>query len=243
MSAHDHPRFWTPHLAPGPVTLEESQAHHALHVLRLKVGDAVELFDGRGARARGHIAPAGRREAVVDVQEMLPPAPAPKPAVHLAFAVPKGKRLDWLLEKATELGAASLQGVLFQRSIAGGEELSDAKSRRWLDHCIAAARQCELDRLPELRPMIALADLLAAAPGALRLLGDPAPAAAGIFDALPATPPDDVVILVGPEGALTDEESARAVAAGFVPVRLGRTILRVETAAMALVAAAAARYS
>lgn len=243
MSAHDNPRFWTPGLAAGAVTLDEAQAHYALHVLRLKPGAAVELFDGLGLRARGRIDQATRREVVLAVEELLSPSLPPRPAVHLAFAVPKGKRLDWLLEKATELAAASLQAVVFQRSVAGGDELSHAKYQRWLDHCIAAARQCELDRLPEIRPMAALDALLAAAPGPLRLLGSPEPSARGLFEALPATPPEDVQILVGPEGGLTDDESARAIGAGFIPVRVGRTILRVETAAMAMTAAVTARYS
>ncbi|MCY2926008.1 MAG: 16S rRNA (uracil(1498)-N(3))-methyltransferase, partial [Planctomycetota bacterium] len=111
MSAHDSPRFWAPGLAAGALALDEAQAHYALHVLRLKPGAAVELFDGLGLRARGRIDQATRREVVLAVEELLPPSPPPRPAIHLAFAVPKGKRLDWLLEKATELGAASLQGV------------------------------------------------------------------------------------------------------------------------------------
>lgn len=242
MSAHDSPRFWTPGLAAGTVTLDDAQAHYAMHVLRLKAGAAVELFDGLGARARGRIDHATRREVILTVEELLPPSPTPRPTVHLAFAVPKGKRLDWLLEKATELGAASLQGVVFQRSVAGGDELSHAKHQRWLDHCVAAARQCQLDRLPELRPMLPLTDFLAAAPCPLRLLGAP-DAPGGVFDALPAVPPEALQILVGPEGGLTDDETASALAAGFIPVRLGRTVLRVETAAMALTAAATARYT
>jgi 16S rRNA (uracil1498-N3)-methyltransferase len=243
MTSHDRPRFWTPQLTSSQVTLSDAEAHHAVHVLRLEAGDAVRLFDGRGARAEGRIASVKRSEVTVDVGTRLPPAPPPRPAVHLAFAVPKGKRLDWLLEKATELAAASLQPVCFERRVAGGESLSQTQCRRWLDHCIAAAKQCGLDRLPEIRQTVGLNDLPAEPAGALRLLGSADASAEAIHGALPAAAPEEVMILVGPEGGLTDHESARAAQAGFHGVRLGHTVLRLETAAVALLAAVVARYS
>jgi 16S rRNA (uracil1498-N3)-methyltransferase len=217
------------------------ESHHAAHVLRLAAGSRVELFDGRGGRAEGHVERVKRGEVAVAIDHRDAPSRRPHPAVHLAFSTPKGNRLDWLLEKATELGAASLGAVIFQRTVAGGREPSEAKARRWLGQCIAAAKQSGLDFLPELRPPLRLADLLAAPPGPLRLAGDSAGDARPLPEALSALgDQQDVLLLVGPEGGLTEDERAAVRAAGFTFVRLGRTVLRIETAAIALLAATVA---
>jgi 16S rRNA (uracil1498-N3)-methyltransferase len=256
----EFPRFHVPGLVAPTVELPQGEAHHALNVLRLRVGAEVELFDGLGRSAAGKLAVATRGRVVVGIERVEGPAPRPTPIVHLAFAVPKGKRLDWLLEKATELGAASLQPVVFHRGVAGGGELTDAKRERWLSHCVAAAKQCGLDFLPEIRPLVGCAVLSAAhrlpsgASGVqqsrrgdlhtlpLRLVGDSRPDAATFVDALraeagPGAPVGEVLILVGPEGGLTDDERRAAIEAGFIRVRLGATTLRTETAAVALLAA------
>ena len=106
-------RFFAEDLSPGPLALAAGEAHHALHVLRLRAGTEVELFDGRGGTAAGTIAAVRRGEVTVEVAAIRPAVEREGPAIHLASAVPKGKRLDWLLEKATELGAASLRPVAF----------------------------------------------------------------------------------------------------------------------------------
>ncbi len=237
-------RFIVPGLpgqAPCTVELPADEARHARTVLRIKAGREVELFDGRGAVARGRVAEAAKRSVTVAV-ETVRRDPRVGPRVHLAFAVPKGKRLDWLLEKATELAAASLRPVQFARSVAGGDVLTDAKRHRWAVHCQAAAKQSGLNFLPELCEMTPLADYLAAAAGeGVHLLGDLAPDAAPLARAIgPDQAGATIDVLVGPEGGLTDDERAAAIAAGFRPVRLGTTTLRIETAAAALLAGIAA---
>ena len=112
-------RFFVPDLPDSPggvVELPTQQAHHAAGVLRLKSDAEVALFDGCGAVAQGRLVDVGRGKvtARIDRIDLFPRA---GPLVHLAFSVPKGKRLDWLLEKATELGAAALQPVVFERSV------------------------------------------------------------------------------------------------------------------------------
>lgn len=216
-----------------PLSVEE--AHHALHVLRLRDGDEAEVFDGSGGRCRGRVSPGKKGAVAIVVEEMLPALARATPLVHLAFAVPKGKRLDWLLEKATELGAASLQPIVFERSVAGGDDLSDNKRQRWLGHCVAAAKQCGLDYLPELRPPVSLAEGLRGFDG-LGLFGDLAAGATSAGETLGRRCGRDVTILVGPEGGLGDLERDALLAAGFVGIRLGRTVLRIETAAIALLA-------
>jgi len=235
------PRFFVPDLTGPQASLPAGECHHALNVLRLRAGDAVELFDGRGRSAEGRVVQVGRDGVVVDVERVRPPARRAGPRIHLAFAVPKGKRLDWLLEKAAELGAASLTPVVFHRSVAGGEEMGEAKRRRWEGHCVAAAKQSGLAFLPELREPVALDGLLASSPTGLRLLGDADDKAAPVARAVAGRRGDQpIILLVGPEGGLTDDERLAAAAAGFQPVRLGGTILRIETAAVALLAAAVA---
>lgn len=233
-------RLYCPSLAPGLLELPGSEAHHAARVLRLSAGAAVELFDGCGRYARAEVRDVARSHVTVDVGEVAED-PAIRPGVHLGFAVPKGKRLDWLLEKATELAAASLQPVIFARSVAGGESLSNAKRERWMGHCISAAKQCGLNVLPELRPARPLEDVLADGQGdMLRLLGDTAdhaPALREVLDRATAGGEGEILLLIGPEGGLTDEERDACLEAGIHPIRLGQTTLRIETAAVALLSA------
>jgi 16S rRNA (uracil1498-N3)-methyltransferase len=229
-------RFFAPDLSSPTVVLGESEAHHALHVLRLKADQPVELFDGRGRCALGRIATAGRREVVVAVDAVEGPAPAPLPRIHLAFAPPKGKRLDWLLEKAAELGAASLRMLICSRSVvepAGGS----AALARYQAICVSAVRQSRQVYLPEIVLPVEFADFLHQArqgAGILAHGGPHVPALAQL--ALPAGTAD-VTVLIGPEGGWTDQEIAQAEQAGFTPARLGHSTLRVETAAIAMIAA------
>lgn len=225
------------------VELDQAEAHHAAHVLRLRAGAAVELFDGRGRRARGRIAQLRRSEVTVEVVERLPEAECTLPRLHLGFAVPKGKRLDWLLEKATELAAASLRAVVFERSVVGEDELSDHKRQRWLGHCVSAAKQCGLDLLPELVAPAGVREFARAARSAgwLGLVGDLGESCAPLSAALAGrSPGQDVALLVGPEGGLSQAERSLLAEEDFRSVRLGRTTLRIETAAVALLAAARA---
>jgi 16S rRNA (uracil1498-N3)-methyltransferase len=243
-------RFYVPDLAEGAeVPLPPAEAHHAAHVLRLGPGAPIEVFDGCGRTAEARIAAVRRGRVTLAVGAVRGPARRPEPRVCLAFAVPKGSRLDWLLEKATELGVAALRPVRFERSVAGAGDFSDAKRAKWLGHCIAAAKQSGLNWLPDLQDPLPLAGFLAdPAPG---LFGDLAGDAVTVPQAIarlrgsaaPATRrAGDITVLVGPEGGLTDAEREAVRAAGLLPVRLGHTTLRIETAAIALVAATIAAW-
>jgi 16S rRNA (uracil1498-N3)-methyltransferase len=234
------PRFFVPDLpaeAPAHVDLPQAEAHHALHVLRLRAGAAVELFDGRGRRAEGRIADADRRRVAVAVERAWTESRPAGPLVHLAFAVPKGSRADWLVEKATELGLASLRPTIFERSVAGKEPLSAAKRERWLGHCAAAAKQAQVNWLPAIEDAAPLGDVLARASGALILVGDTTAEAMPVLEAMARRADEEILLVVGPEGGLAEGERALLRAAGAVAVRLGRSVLRVETAAIALAAA------
>lgn len=237
-----HDRFFVDDLAGESVALSVGEAHHAMHVMRLGVGDAVELFDGRGGAADGTIVEARRGKVSISIANLRGPMARPGPVIHLAFAVPKGKRLDWLLEKATELAAGSLTPVGFERSVVDPGELAGAKRERWIGHCVSAAKQSGLAWLPELHNPQALGDFLArfAGSGQAGLVGSAESDAGSVRDALASVvtaPAGEICLLIGPEGGLTDGEYAAAGAAGFAPVRLGSTTLRIETAAIALIAA------
>ena len=199
------------------------------------------MFDGRGTVAQGTLADVDRRAVTVEIDSTAR-RPRQRPLVHLAFATPKPKRLDWLLEKASELAAASLRAIIFHRSVSGAGPLTESKRRRWSARCLAAAKQSGMNFLPELLPTLALGEYLAldAAPGDMRLLGDLGPDACPLARAAQPDHTGDVHLLIGPEGGLTGQERTDAVSAGFVPVRLGATTLRIETAAAALLAAVTA---
>ena len=237
------PRFFVPDLpadAPARAELPPAEAHHALHVLRLRAGAAVELFDGRGQRAEGHIADVARRRVAVAVERAWTesrPAPGAPGLVHLAFAVPKGSRADWLVEKATELGLASLRPTIFERSVAGKEPLSAAKRERWLGHCAAAAKQAQVNWLPAIEDAAPIGDVLTRASGALILVGDTTADAMPVLEAMARRADEEILLVVGPEGGLAEGERTLLRAAGAVAVRLGRSVLRIETAAVALAAA------
>lgn len=231
------PRFYAADLSPEAVELPQGEAHHARNVLRLRPGAAVELFDGAGRAAQGALEKVGKGGVRVGVQHRSGPGARPAPLVELAFAVPRGERVDILLEKATELGAACLQPIVFERSVAGGEALSPAKRARWVGHCIAAAKQCRLDFLPELRDPCLLADYLAGCRCGRKLVGDIDRSAQPLATALGGWTPDETIcLLVGSEGDISPDEWPAVRRGGFVGVRLGHAALRVETAAIALLA-------
>ncbi len=227
-------RFFAESLDGEVVELSAGEAHHARHVLRLADGAEVEVFDGAGSVAAGAFRPVGKKAARVEIARRRRGEPA-RPVVEVAFAVPKGRRLEWLLEKATELGASRLSPVVFQRSVVRPSWTPHAL-RRWRATCVAAAKQCGSAWLPRIDPPAPLEEHLARCQAGARIVGDAdgqtLVAALGRHRAL-----EVAALLVGPEGGLTSAERQAAAEAGFVPVRLGRLTLRTETAAVALLVA------
>lgn len=200
-------RFHVAELRPGTVTLDAPQSRHASRVLRLRPGDAVMLFDGRGREGRGAVVESGRR-VVVDVPR-VDEVPAPSTLV-VAAAVPKGRRADVMIEKLSELGVAAFQPVPFERGVR-----MPASPARFERIAVESAKQCGRARVMEIRaPGWPQGRLVVADPGAPRRL----------------RPGDGDVAVVGPEGGLTDGERARLAGAAFAS--LGPTILRIETAAI-----------
>ena len=230
-------RFHTenPLRAGGVSLLPESSAHHALHVLRLRPGDEVVLFNGRGGEYAGRIAAMDRLRITVDVLQHRPLERESPLAVTLVQGVSAGEKMDFTVQKATELGVAALQPVVAARStgrITG--ERAELKRAHWQRVAIAACEQCGRNRVPEVLPVLPLAQFCAADPAAgARLLLSPL-AELGLRG---ATLGGAVTLAAGPEAGFTAEEEALLAQSGFVPVRLGPRVLRTETAALAALAA------
>ena len=227
--------------AGAEILLDADRAHYLRNVLRLKSGDAIALFNGRDGEWRARIASFGRRDARLTVATPSRPQRA-APDLWLAFAPIKRQRVDWLVEKATELGVASIQPVTAARSVLRLKgERADKKIAHWRGIAIAACEQCGRNRVPVIHELLDFADWAASlraqaadTPGA-RLLLSLRPASLALSQALPAT--GAVTLLNGPEGGLSPAEEEAALAGGFVPVSLGPRVLRAETAPIAALAA------
>lgn len=212
--------------------------HYLRDVLRLKTGDRAIVFDGAGREAEVELQSPGdarRQPAPLRVVEIRHATNEVSIRLTLLQAVPKGDRMDWLVEKATELGVYAIRPVVTERGIVRvkpGEKSN--RSDRWQRIAESAARQCGTAWVPEVRPVAGLSDSLADGRQAdLFLVGSLDPAARPLRDVVRdrgslAT----AALLIGPEGDLTPHELSLARDAGAVPVTFGRRVLRVETAAV-----------
>lgn len=253
------PRIFSPHaLALGPCTLGSQNAGNAvrhLQVLRLDAGAAITLFDGRGGEWQAQVVQTRKHEVALDITAHLAIEREARVPVHLALGMPANDRMDFLVEKATELGVASIQPLVTSRSVLrlSGERAAK-KTAHWQAIAVAACEQCGRNRVPPIHPVATLDAWLASQAGhaapssqsaapltSLRwLLGfDPdawAVSAARVQpgDAQPAALA--VTVLSGPEGGLTAEECAEAKRQRFVTVSLGPRILRADTAPLAALA-------
>ncbi len=215
------------------VLLDTDESHHAIKVLRLQFGDAVELLDGAGRILEGRIASTDRRAVGIEVTRVRH-QPAPPP-VALAPALIKGRAMDWMIQKATELGATAISPLVLDRSVV---RVSPAEADDWIGGwratCLEACKQCGNAWMPRLDPPRSLEAFLAnRTPGRLVVasLLEEAMTARRIFDH--AQDPGTVTLVIGPEGDFTERESAALLAAGARPLSLGPLVLRAETAATA----------
>ncbi len=215
----------------GSCVLDESVSRH-LRVLRLDVGVLIGLRDGQGGVAAGRIARITKTQVVVDVGDVLQVAPLPP--VHLLVPVADRDRMLWLAEKACELALTSWRPVIWRRSRSvspRGEGITfQAKLRARMEGALA---QSEGAWLPQLFPEASLERALLAAPPGDRVVLDPTGTPLSGRHG-PLTAP--VVIALGPEGGIEEDEMAALVGAGFARMRLGSTILRFETAGVAALA-------
>jgi len=227
-------------LEPGrSCPLPPPQAHHAMRVLRLKLGECVTLFNGDGAEYAAVVVEASRDCFALKVtgrEVMDREAPF---AVTLAQAVSSGERMDYTIQKAVELGVAAIQPLEARRSVVRlSEDRAQKRLAHWQAVAIAACEQCGRNRVPRVVPLMQLNEFLAGhtarRESERRVLLSPH-SARGLRDL--ERPVGAIVMLAGPEGGFTPEEERAAAQAGFVPIRLGPRVLRTETAAVAALAA------
>jgi 16S rRNA (uracil1498-N3)-methyltransferase len=223
------------------LALPERAARH-VQVLRLQPGDVITLFNSQGGEFQATIERMGRSDVQVQIDAHSDVERETRRAVHLAVGMPANERMDWLVEKASELGAASITPLMAERSVLRLKgERADKKVAHWQGVAIAACEQCGRNRLPPVHAVDTLADWLAALPPAssaeprlllsLRAGTQPLAHAMAAYDS--TTP---VTLLSGPEGGLSTAEEDAALARGFLPVTLGPRVLRAETAPLACLA-------
>lgn len=213
------------------VELPEGAAHHAARVLRLRDGDAVVLFDGRGGEYEARLSMPGRA-VFAETAERRDPARESPLAVTLVQALSSSDKMDLTIQKAVELGVAAIQPVVSARSLVRlSAERGERKLAHWRRIAIAACEQSGRNLVPPVAEPLALESYRAPAGASKVLLS---PSGDGRLSQLAKTP---VVLAAGPEAGFSDEEERMLERAGFVPVRLGPRILRTETAALAALAA------
>ncbi len=228
-----------------PLPLSEGQelalppeAVRHVQVLRHQPGDVLTLFNGQGCDWPAQVLSMGRQQVVVRVGQGTAVDSELKLAVTLAVVMPANDRMDFLVEKATELGVAALQPLMSERSVLRlSGERAQKKQAHWQAVAVAAAGQCGRARVPEVAAVQALGSWLAglpAEPQARWLLSPLAPQALQKS----AWPTHRLTVLSGPEGGLSREEEALAQRQGFVPQSLGPRILRADTAPLAVLACA-----
>ena len=227
-------RFYCPQLpAVGSAQLEDSEAHHLIHVLRHAVGDVVELFDGQGFAAQCRVAVIRKRDVTVEVVEAKRDVPSAK-ALILATSVPKGERFDWLIEKSTELGVSRIIPMTTQRSVV---DPRGSKLDKLRNTVITACKQSGRNTLMTIDPVTRFEDVLrTVSKESLSLIAHPS--GQSVEKVLSAVSPnrDHKLVLIGPEGGYSAEEIDAALEFGVHSINLGSNILRMETAAIAVAA-------
>lgn len=227
-------RFHVDQLSEGTVHLDVRQSRHLRDVLRIRAGENVELFDNAGKRAAAVVVETG--EPVVLKVERVEQGHAAGVELIIAAAVPKGPRADWMVEKLSELGVARYTPLETARSVVHPEA---GKLQRWGRIAEESAKQCKRGGVMQIGAPTGLKTICADAAwqDAVRWCMAAGEGSVGIMEALPpVSARQTVVALIGPEGGWTDDELKLVEMSRFHLVRLTRTILRVETAALAVAA-------
>lgn len=217
--------------------LPPDAAHHAGRVLRLEVGDAVALFDGRGGEFDARVTRMERGDVWVKTGAHRSIERESKLQVVLVQGLSSGDRMDFTVQKAVELGVSAIQPVAMERSVVKlRDERASRRVEHWQNLVISACEQSGRNQVPQVAPVLEFRQWIAQLPDAVetRLLMSPA-ALVSLREFAPA--PQQVLLLAGPEGGLSPVENEVAQSRAFKPVRLGPRVLRTETAAIAALAA------
>lgn len=214
---------------------DAGQLHHLRDVLRLKVGNEVSVFDGEGNEYHCTIAEQNKKQAVLHIEACKAP-PTHQPKLTIACAIPKQSRMDDIIDKLTQLGADSIIPLTAERVIIKLKKDGEARLERWRRIALSASEQSHRNALPLISSVKGLKEVLDEAKGyQLKLVPTMTGERKTIGKVLSVSSPASIFVLIGPEGDFTPEEIQETLDADFIPVSLGNSVLRVDTAAIAVV--------
>lgn len=228
--------FPTPPTVGEVIELTGDEGRHAVSVKRTSVGEQIELVDGHGTRAVITVTGVSGKDRLTGVVDCAANEPAPRPTVTVIQALPKAARSELTVDLLTQAGADVIVPWQAGRSVANWGKKQDKGLAKWRAAARAAAKQSRRSRIPEITPVVdqaAVAALIQAAPLALMLHED----ATGKITDQPVAQVDSVVLIIGPEGGISQAELDAFTAAGAHPVRLGPEVLRTASAGMVALAA------
>ena len=222
------PRFFTPGIDPAAptVTLSEEESHHARHVMRLRFGDVVGVFDGRGREWTASVQLVAARRVILALREPRAAAAEPPVAVTLGVAMLKGDHMDAVVRDATMLGVTAIVPLVTAHVVVAKAARTAAAVERWRRVAIASAKQCGRAVVPDVRAPMVFRDALETASCKL-ICVEPGSAPARV---VPREAPRDAWLLTGPEGGWAADEIEQAVGAGAIPITLGARTLRADAA-------------
>lgn len=237
------PRFYYPQtLAIGSVIDLPAQTAHHVFVLRLAVGDPIHLFNGAGGAYVATLLEVGKKQVRAEVKVFLPEEIELPFSLTLAQALPEGSKMDWIIEKAVELGVNTIQPLAAQRCVVRlSAERAEKKSAHWQAIIEAATEQCGRNRLAHLSPLIDLSKWLTQQDMHKRILLSPR-AEQSLASWAQHHPAQAVTLMIGPEGGFSDEEETLALRQGALMLSMGPRILRTETAGLAAISVLSAAW-
>ncbi|MDP9532118.1 16S rRNA (uracil(1498)-N(3))-methyltransferase [Pseudomonas protegens] len=221
-------------LSLGEHELPEAQAHYIGRVLRMAEGDALQVFDGSGMEFRGTLVEVGKKRVRVQLDESFAGQDESPLQIHLGQGLSRGERMDWAIQKATELGVSEITPIFSERcEVRLKDERADKRLLHWRQVAISACEQCGRSRVPLIHAPVLLSDWIKQTQADLKLVLHP------VAQPLEShAKPQTLAFLIGPEGGLSDAEVEQAHGAGFLPARLGPRVLRTETAPVVALAVA-----
>ena len=220
------------------IVIGGEEAHHIIDVMRIKPSDSIVAFDGSGREYAGLIEKIARRSVTVKILRTIEPSAPPGVGITLIQSLPKKAKMDYIVEKATELGAAAVVPVITERTIPDWDEDKRAScALRWRRIALEASKQCGRRDIPAVSGIAPFAAVLKAAGGYdLALIATLADGAAPLREALKGFSAGRIAVAIGPEGDFTPKEAELAREAGFRPVTLGSRVLKSDTAGLAVLA-------
>lgn len=233
-------RFYVPEEAVkgNRISISGKEAHHILDVMRLKVSDEVVVFDGKGKEYVGKVMEIGRKSLMLEVVKCRGIPQEKKYSITLIQAIPKKNKMDYIVEKATELGVDTIIPVMTARTIPDWDEAKRSDVvLRWQKISKEASKQCGRITLPQIKPLAGLGETIKNSNGYVsKLMAALAGEPIKLKDALKECPEGKIAVAIGPEGDFTTEEIGMAAKSGFKTVDLGPRVLKSDTAALAVLA-------